>query len=121
MTRSPPPAGTDPAVVVSTTVDDPLAAARIGRILVEERLAACVQQIPGVVSIYRWQGRVDETAEYLLQIKTVRSRLGALLARLRALHPYDTPEILAVPVVAGDESYLAWMTENTTDQPPQGG
>ncbi len=111
MTPDPPEA----ASIVSTTVDDEAVARRIAETLVEERLAACVQLLPGVLSTYRWQDRVEQTLEWLLQCKTTAARVPQLIARLKTLHPYETPEILAVTVTAGDEDYLAWVTENTTD------
>ncbi len=111
MTLDPPEA----ASIVSTTVDDEAAARRIAETLVAERLAACVQLLPGVLSTYRWQGRLDQTREWLLQCKTTAARVPQLIARLKMLHPYQTPEILAVTVTTGDRDYLAWVTENTTD------
>lgn len=81
--------------------------------VVEERLAACVNLVPGLISIYRWQGQVKREPECLLLIKTSTDRFEPLRQRLRALHPYDVPEILALPVRDGDPDYLTWLTENT--------
>ena len=111
MTPDPPEA----ASIVSTTVDDEVVARRIAETLVEERLAACVQLLPGVLSTYRWQDRVEQTREWLLQCKTSAARVPQLIIRLKALHPYETPEILSVTATAGDRDYLIWVTENTTD------
>jgi periplasmic divalent cation tolerance protein len=92
-----------------STAPDADTGARIARALVEERLAACVNLVPAVRSIYRWQGRVEDEAEVLLVIKTRAERVDALAARLRALHPYELPELVALPVVAGLAPYLDWV------------
>jgi periplasmic divalent cation tolerance protein len=85
----------------------------IGRTLVEERLAACANLIPGLTSIYRWQGRVHRDREVLLVIKARRRQFRRLAARVASLHPYDTPQIVALPIVAGAKRYLAWLAEST--------
>jgi periplasmic divalent cation tolerance protein len=79
---------------------------------VDERLAACVNLLPGVRSVYRWQGAVEEAGEILLLIKTTRTALPALQARLVALHPYELPELLAVEAADGLPAYLAWIADN---------
>jgi periplasmic divalent cation tolerance protein len=84
-------------------------AAHIARTLVEEGLAACVNRLPGVVSNYCWEGRLEEEPESLLLIKTTTGRLASLTTRITALHPYELPEVVAVPVVGGLEQYLAWV------------
>jgi periplasmic divalent cation tolerance protein len=84
-------------------------AERIGRALVEERLAACVNLLPGMRSLYRWQERVDQADEVVLLAKTAGGRFEALAARVRALHSYTLPCIVALPVVAGVPDYLAWV------------
>jgi periplasmic divalent cation tolerance protein len=86
-------------------------AERIAEILVQERLAGCVNLLPGVRSIYRWQGQIERTEEVLLFLKTTSARLASLRDRLVELHPYDTPEIVALPVVEGDRTYLSWLRE----------
>lgn len=91
-------------------------AARIARALVEERLAACVQAVPGVLSTYRWQGAVQQEHEVLLLIKTTRERFDALKARLPGLHPYETPELIAVDAVDGLGAYLDWIASATSRQ-----
>lgn len=102
--------GSDSEVRVAlATAPDLETAARIARALVEERLAACANVIPGVRSIYRWQGRVEDEAEVLLVLKTCADRVDALGARLRALHPYTLPELVALPAVGGLVSYLDWV------------
>ncbi len=103
-------------VIVQCSCPDAETAARIARVLVEERLAACVQAVAGVASTYRWEGRVRADTEVLLLIKTTRSRLDALQARLPALHPYATPECIAIDVVAGLDRYLAWVEAETAPE-----
>jgi periplasmic divalent cation tolerance protein len=87
---------------------------KLARALVQERLAACVNVIPGVTSIYRWEGRICRDAEALLVIKTRRLRLAALVRRVKALHPYSVPEVIALPLVGGSASYLSWVRDSTT-------
>lgn len=88
---------------------------RLARALVEERLAACVNLVPGIASVYRWQGTVEESTECLLLIKTRAALFAALRDRIVALHPYELPEVIGVPVKAGLSAYLNWINENTTD------
>jgi periplasmic divalent cation tolerance protein len=95
--------------VVLMTAPDEETAQRIARALVEERLAACVNRLPGVRSVYRWQGVVEEAGEVLLIAKTAASRAAALAARVRALHPYELPEVVVLPVTDGSEAYLRWV------------
>lgn len=102
------------AVLVTTTVDSEAAATTIANAAVGERLAACVQVGSPVTSIYRWQGEVQSAREWVLQLKTSEERLQALMRRIRELHPYQVPEILASPVVAGDPAYLAWLADQVT-------
>ena len=85
----------------------------IGRALVEERLAACANVVPGLTSIYRWQGRICRDAEVLVLLKTRRARFAALSRRVGELHPYSVPEIIALPVAFGAATYLAWIAEST--------
>ncbi|HEX6549419.1 MAG TPA: divalent-cation tolerance protein CutA [Gammaproteobacteria bacterium] len=103
-------------IVTLCTVPDRESGERIGHALVEERLAACVNLVPNLTSIYRWQGAVQQASECLLLIKTTPARFAALAERLRSLHPYDVPEIIALPITQGDSTYLNWITENTTDE-----
>lgn len=81
--------------------------------LVEERLAACVNLMPEMESVYRWKNAVELARERQLVIKTTRPRVDALLSRLRQLHPYEVPEALVVPIVGGNEAYLAWLADCT--------
>ncbi|MGC3997381.1 MAG: divalent-cation tolerance protein CutA [Anaeromyxobacter sp.] len=97
------------ALVVLVTAPDRERALGLARALVEERLAACGNVLPGLTSVYRWEGRVQEDAEALLLLKTTLARLPALEERVRALHPYQVPEVLALPVAGGSAAYLAWL------------
>ncbi len=96
-------------IVVLTTCPDEASAARIAGELLESRLAACVSRQP-VRSTYRWQGRIEDEPEVLLVIKTLGSRFADLEMRLKSLHPYDVPEIIALPVAAGSAAYLSWLS-----------
>jgi periplasmic divalent cation tolerance protein len=81
--------------------------------VVEERLAACGNIVPGITSIYRWQGAVQKDTEVLIVFKTQTSSAPRLMARVEQLHPYDVPEAVMVPITAGLPSYLAWVVANT--------
>jgi periplasmic divalent cation tolerance protein len=100
---------TSSARIVMTTVVSPEEAARLGRTLVEERLAACATLLPAVNSIYHWKDQIESSAECMLLLKTARDRLPALEARLHELHSYQTPEFLVLAVEAGSHPYLAWL------------
>jgi len=100
------------ACVVFCTLPDADIAGRIAGLLVEERLAACVNIIPGLVSVYRWQGAVQQDNEVLLLIKTTPVVYGRLERRLRTLHPYELPEIISVPIQTGQADYMQWITNN---------
>ena len=102
-----------PVCVALTTCPDEGTARRIASALVDERLAACVNILPDMTSIYRWQGVVETTPECLLLVKTRRARLEALRRRLEELHPYDLPELVALPVEGGSSAYLTWVVEET--------
>jgi periplasmic divalent cation tolerance protein len=97
----------------------PAAAEGLAEALVERRLAACVNVIPGVTSVYRWQGELCKDQEYTLLIKTTRGRLSALTTALEALHPYDLPEIIALPICPGEGQarYLEWVTKEVSEEP----
>ncbi|MFQ5416463.1 MAG: divalent-cation tolerance protein CutA [Myxococcota bacterium] len=99
---------------VLTTAPDPETAATLARTLVNERLAACVNVVPGAQSFYRWQGRVAEDAEVLLIIKTQEGLTEALASRIKDLHPYDLPEVLVLAAVGGSATYLHWVESETT-------
>ncbi len=105
----------EPALLCYCTCPDPDSARRLARALVDERLAACVNQLDGVGSTYRWEGRVTTDTETLLLIKTTTARLEAMQARLLQLHPYEVPELIAVPITQGFAPYLAWLRQNVQD------
>lgn len=100
-------------LTVLCTVPDPETARRIAQTVVYEGLAACANLLPGITSVYRWQGEVQESQELLLIIKTHQARYGALEARIKELHPYQVPEIIALKIEVGARHYLDWITENT--------
>jgi periplasmic divalent cation tolerance protein len=104
------PETTPPARIVLTTTANPDEAARLGRTLVEEQLAACATLIPAVQSIYRWKGEIESATETLLLLKTGPEQLAALETRLRELHSYETPEFLVLDVAAASQPYLDWLT-----------
>ena len=99
-----------PVLVVFSTFPDPDLAAEVARTVVGERLCACANLVPAVRSIYAWEGKLCDETETLAIMKTTSDRLDALIARLRGLHPYDVPEIIAVPVAGGHTAYLAWVS-----------
>ena len=101
------------ALVVLVTTPSPDRAAEIARALVEERLAACGNVVPGLRSIYRWEGEVHDDAEALLVLKVPAARVRELSDRVVALHPYEVPEVIALPVEAGNARYLEWITAET--------
>jgi periplasmic divalent cation tolerance protein len=102
----------DKVLVAFTTCPTPEVAERIANTLVTERLAACVNRLPGVTSTYIWEGAVQNDAEVLLIIKTTAERFEVLKERLAGLHPYELPELIAIPVCAGSERYLDWVRQN---------
>ena len=98
---------------VLVTAPDADVAKSIARAVVSERLVACVNIVAGVTSIYRWQGKLEEQSEVLLIMKTVHDRVSTLAARVKELHPYDVPEVLALPVDAALPAYADWIIEAT--------
>jgi periplasmic divalent cation tolerance protein len=100
-------------VLVLTTVADGDHAERLARQLVDERLAACVNVYPSMVSIYRWKGHVERDAERQVVIKTTRAHLDKLEARLKESHPYELPEFVVLEVQGGSQAYLDWVDEET--------
>ncbi len=104
------------AIVVLVTCGSEEEAVRIARALVEERLAACANLISPIRSIYRWEGKVCDEKEWLLVIKTMRERFEELDKRVKALHSYSTPEVIALPIIDGSAAYLKWLEENSVTQ-----
>jgi periplasmic divalent cation tolerance protein len=102
-----------PVRIVFCTIDSADAARKLARRLVQDRLAACVNIIENVTSVYKWEGRIEEDAELLLVIKTQDSRLQELMDRISEIHPYDVPEILSWPVQKGSKAYLEWVVAET--------
>ena len=98
---------------VTTTAGSPEEARAIAGVLLDGRLAACVQVLGPVESRYRWEGRLETATEWLLVVKTAAARYDEVEAAIRAAHSYDVPEILAVPVVGGSQAYLRWVVEET--------
>lgn len=107
------PSQTSAVSIVLTTLGADADAAALARTLVEEHLAACVNVLPVMTSLYRWQGKVEQDREQQLVIKTASNRVAALEARLRQLHPYELPEFLVLHAAGGSDAYLAWVAEST--------
>jgi periplasmic divalent cation tolerance protein len=104
------------AIVVLMTAGSREEAARLADILVVARLAACVQILPEIESVYHWKGNVERAAEILLLAKTTETNFAALEAMVRSLHSYETPEIIALPVTAASAPYLEWLLANVLPQ-----
>ncbi|MFJ7567453.1 divalent-cation tolerance protein CutA [Herminiimonas sp. NPDC097707] len=101
------------ALLVLTNVPDADVAERLARALLEARLAACVNILPAVRSLYHWQGALEETYEATLQIKTIPAHYAALEAAIKAIHPYAVPESIAIPIVDGLHAYFYWIAQET--------
>jgi periplasmic divalent cation tolerance protein len=97
------------AIIIFSTCPDKNSAEKIAKELVENELAACVNMIEGLTSIYRWQGQICRDQELLLIIKTTSSKLNELETKIKALHPYQLPEIIALPINMGSKEYLNWL------------
>jgi periplasmic divalent cation tolerance protein len=106
--------------VVLMTAPDAGTAERVARALVDERLIACANVLPGVTSIYRWQGEVHTDAECLVVMKTREALVPRLIERAAALHPYDVPELLALPVAEGLPAYCRWVMDETAESDGDG-
>ena len=100
-------------VMVLTTIPADADAQAFGQALVEEKLAACVNLLPLMESVYRWEGRIEHETERQIVIKTSRDRTVALWDRVRELHPYEIPEFLVIPILDGNEAYLRWVGDST--------
>jgi periplasmic divalent cation tolerance protein len=103
------------AILVYITAATPEDATSIGAAIVGERLAACANVIPEMTSIYRWEGEVRQDSETVLILKTTENRLDALTARVRALHPYDLPCVVALPIRGGNPAFLDWIAGEVAD------
>jgi periplasmic divalent cation tolerance protein len=103
----------DQVLLVMTNMPDAASAHAMARRLVDQKLAACVNCLPGVKSIYRWQGAIEEADEVTLLIKTTASSYAGLEAAIKDSHPYQVPEIIALPLSGGLPAYLAWVTQET--------
>ena len=101
------------AIVVIVTASNEDEAAKIGKFLVDERLAACANIIPKIRSIYRWEGRVQDDPEALMLIKSTDDKFEEIEARVKELHSYSVPEIIAIPIGAGSSDYLSWIETST--------
>lgn len=111
------PARASASVVVLVTAPDRAVATKLADTIVGKRVAACVNLVPGVESVYWWEGKVDRSQEILLIIKTTKRNFEKLRELLLAIHPYEVPEILALPIVAGHPAYLAWLASSVTTAP----
>jgi periplasmic divalent cation tolerance protein len=100
-------------LIVLCTCPDEAVASRIATALVEQGLAACVNRVPGVRSVYRWDGQLQDDAEVLLIVKTTADRYGQVERLIAGQHPYELPEVLALPVVAGSAGYMDWVRQAT--------
>jgi periplasmic divalent cation tolerance protein len=105
---------------VTTTTDSEAEAQTLARVAVENRLAACAQVLSPIRSTYWWEGRVESAQEWMVILKTTAGRVEDLIRRLLTEHSYDTPEVVAVPIVAGHPAYLEWIAEETREPPPAG-
>ena len=104
------------AIMVLMTAGSREEAARLADLLVVARLAACVQILPEIESIYHWEGKIERSAEILLLAKTTQANFAALEAAVRSLHTYETPEIIALPITAASAPYLEWLAGNVLPQ-----
>jgi periplasmic divalent cation tolerance protein len=102
----------DDAIIVFMTAPNGEEATRLAELLIGAHLAACVQILPEMESVYRWQGQIERQSEILILAKTTAAKFADLEREVRALHSYETPEIVAVPIVAGSSPYLKWLAES---------
>ncbi|MBI5149401.1 MAG: divalent-cation tolerance protein CutA [Candidatus Omnitrophica bacterium] len=100
-------------IVIFVTAKDEAQANKIAGKLVKDKLVACANIVPGVQSVFRWNGKVDRAQEVLLVLKSRRKHFPSIVKTVKALHSYDVPEIIALPIVEGDKDYLKWITDST--------
>lgn len=100
-------------IVIFVTIANKKEAEKIASVLVKEKLAACVNIMENVHSLFWWQGRVDMACEALLIVKTRKALLSKLIKKVKSLHSYEVPEIIALPIIAGNKEYLRWINEST--------
>jgi periplasmic divalent cation tolerance protein len=106
------PNAQDNFCIVLVTAPDEAVAQKLARTVLEQKLAACVNVIPGMISFFWWQNKIDEQAEVLLVIKTMQAKVSALMAAVKQAHPYEVPEIISLPIVEGSEDYLRWVRDS---------
>ena len=106
-------------IVVLSTCESAEEAAKLARTLVEQRLAACVNILPGIRSVYRWKGKVEDAGGVAVLIKSRRDLFDRLREAIEKEHSYEVPEIIALPIVAGSENYLQWLAAETAGEEPQ--
>ena len=104
------------AIAVFVTTADSAEAYRLAEMLISQHLAACVQILPEMKSVYRWQGKIERQKEILLIAKTTQAKFEALEREVRAIHSYETPEIVALPLTAGSAAYLKWLRSSVSDE-----
>ena len=102
----------DDYILILNTCPDKETATRVANTLVSKRLAACVNILPGLTSVYHWKGQIETGEEYLLFIKSTRAAFNELQSIICEIHPYELPEVIAVPLIAGLESYLSWIGDS---------
>jgi len=100
-------------IVILVIAKDEAQAQKIAEKLVEKKLVACANIVPGIQSIFRWQGKVDRAQEVLLILKSRRRHFPSIVQTVKALHSYDVPEVIALPIIEGNKDYLQWLTEST--------
>ncbi|MFQ5640221.1 MAG: divalent-cation tolerance protein CutA [bacterium] len=100
-------------IVVFVTCGSEEEAKKISRELLDAQLIACANVVPSVLSIFRWQGKIDEESEVLIVIKSVKTNLAQIVTKVKAMHSYDVPEIIAMPIIGGSDDYLRWVDNET--------
>lgn len=104
----------DMPCVILVTAPDEAVAKKLARYIIDQKLAACVNIVPGLASLFWWHGKIDEQPEVLLIVKTIQSKMYELITAAKREHPYETPEIIALPIIGGSEDYLQWVRESVS-------